>query len=201
VAHGALRTLFGNCPETNLHLFIENVSGPWERLLDGDADLIFHHIDKTDTRLEFIDLFPIQMIPVVAPSFLTIPVTDSITPEQMRDYVQCVLRDTARHSVTRNYAVVDGARNWTVNSNLTKREIILQGMGWGHLPTFLIEEELRNGRLIPITGQYFKGVSLDIVAARRRDAPHGPTANRIWQFIGEQRTKFLRLMRKKVRIR
>src|SRR5882757_1218014 len=95
---GLLRRFFDGCPGTRLHLHFEALSGPWERLFEGEADLILHHVDKADPRLEFIDLFAVRLVPVVAPSFLRFPITKAITPEQMRDYVQCVIRDTARRS-------------------------------------------------------------------------------------------------------
>ena len=181
-----LRRFFEGCPGTRLHLHFEAISGPWERLFDGDADLIFHHVDKSDPRLEFIDLFSVRIVPVVAPRLLRFPISDAITPEQMRDYVQCVIRDTARHSAARDYYLVEGARRWTVSDQLMKKEVILQGMGWGHLPTFLIEQELRDGRLLPITGRHFPGTEGAGVAARRRTSPHGPVASRLWRHIAEQ---------------
>src|SRR6266851_4083333 len=98
-----LRRFFDGCPGTRLHLHFEAVSGPWERLFDGEADLIFHYIEKSDPRLEFVDLFTFKIIPVVAPNFLRFPISKTITPEQMRDYVQCVIRDTATHSEPRDY--------------------------------------------------------------------------------------------------
>ena len=100
---GLLRRFFDACPGTRLHLHFEAISGPWERLFDGEADLIFHHIDKSDPRFEFIDLCAVQLVPVVAPNFLRFPDHGSITPEQMRDHVQCVIRDSARHSPARDY--------------------------------------------------------------------------------------------------
>src|SRR6202048_1376545 len=130
---GLLRRFFDGCPGTKLHLHFEAISGPVERLLDGEADLILHHIDKADPRLEFVDLFTVKVVPVVAPKFLRFPISKSITPEQMRDYVQCVIRDTARHSQPRDYFLVEGARSWTVSDQLMKKELILQGMGWGHM--------------------------------------------------------------------
>ena len=185
-----LRRFFDRCPGTRLHLHFEAISGPWERLFDDGADLIFHHIDKSDPRLEFIDLFAVKLVPVVAPSFLRFPISRAITPEQMRDYVQCVIRDSARHETARDYFLVEGARSWTVSDQLMKRELILQGMGWGHMPKYLIVQDLRRGRLLPITGRHLKGGEAELVAARRRNIPHGPIANRLWQFIGEQATKF-----------
>jgi DNA-binding transcriptional LysR family regulator len=181
-----LRRFFDGCPGTRLHLRFEAISGPWERLFDGEADLILHHIDKADPRFEFMDLFPTRVVPTVAPGFLRFPVSRQITPEKMRDYVQCVIRDTARHSPPRDYFLVEGARTWTVSDQLMKRELIIQGMGWGHLPKYLIEEDVREGRLLDITGKYLKGGQSELVAARRRDASHGPVATRLWRYIEEQ---------------
>ena len=135
---------------------------------------------------KLIDLCTIRVIPVVAPGFLRMPVSEQITPEQMRAYTQCVIRDTARHSARPNFYIIEGAPSWTVGDQLMKKELILQGMGWGHLPRYLIEDELASGKLLSIAGEYFKGGQVELVAARRRDAPHGPIANRLWQFIGEQ---------------
>jgi len=181
-----LRRFFDGCPGTRLHIHFEAISGPWERLIDGEADLILHHIDKSDPRFEFLDLFQVQLVPVVAPGFLRFPISRAITPEQMRDYVQCVIRDTSRRSPPRDYFLVEGARSWTVSDQLMKKELIVQGMGWGHMPRYLIEDELRDGRLLSIAGEYFKGGHAELVAARRRNAPHGPIANRLWQFIRDQ---------------
>jgi DNA-binding transcriptional LysR family regulator len=186
-----LRSFFDSRPGTKLHLHFEAISGPLERLLDGEADLILHHIDKSDPRLEFIDLFPVKIVPVVAPNFLKFPISKSITPEQMRDYVQCVIRDSARHSPPRDYYLVEGARNWTVGDQLMKRELILQGMGWGHMPGFLIEQDLREKRLLSITGKHFPGAHAELVAARLRDAPHGLIASRLWQYIADEAAKMI----------
>jgi DNA-binding transcriptional LysR family regulator len=188
---GLLRRFFDGCPGTRLHLHFEAITGPWERLLDDEADLILHHIDKSDPRLEFIDLFTVKLVPVVAPNFLRFPISRSITPEQMREYVQCVIRDTAQRTAPRDYYLVEGSRSWTVSDQLMKKELILQGMGWGHLPRYLIEQELRDASLLPIVGRNFKGGQVELVAARRRNMPHGPVANRLWHYIREQASAFL----------
>src|SRR5215467_3912575 len=189
-----LRRFFDGCPGTRLHLYFEAISGPWERLIDGEADLILHHIDKADPGFEFMDLFPVRLVPVVAPGFLRFPVSREITPEQMRDYVQCVIRDTARHSPGRDYYLVEGARSWTVSDQLMKRELILQGMGWGHMPIYLIEQDLRDKRLVDISGRHLRGGQVDVVAARRREAPHGPIAHRLWRYIEEQASAFVKTL-------
>lgn len=183
---GLLRRFFEQCPNTRLHLRFEALAGPLERLLDGDADLILHHIDKSDPRLDFVDLDAVRLIPVVAPGFLAFPVADDITPERMRDYPQCLIRDTARRLPHQNHYIIEGARHWTVSDQLMKREIILQGMGWGHLPTFLIARDLEDGRLLPITGPHLPGGTVALVAARLRSRARGPIADRLWRHIREE---------------
>ncbi|MBR2689441.1 MAG: LysR family transcriptional regulator [Aquamicrobium sp.] len=178
-----LSGFFTGRPNTRLDLHFETISGPWERLFEDEADLILHWVEKADARLEWIDLGTVSFVPVVAPGFLPFPLSGSVAPEQMRVLTQCIIRDTARTAQKANYYVVEGAPQCTVGDHLMKKEIILRGMAWGHLPRFMIGDELRDGRLLSIAGEHFPGVEIDLVAARRRDRPHGPVAARLWQHI------------------
>lgn len=180
---GLLSRFFEQCPATRLHLHFEAVGGPVERLLDGDADLILHRVDRGESRIESLDLLPVPFIPVVAPGFLPASARQPITPRLLCDYTQCVMRDTARHTPARNYFMIEGAHQCTVADQQMKKEVILQGMGWGHLPRFLIEEELRDGRLLDITSRHLPGSTEALVAARRSDRPQGPVLNRLWKFL------------------
>ncbi|ATB41353.1 transcriptional regulator [Cystobacter fuscus] len=178
-----LRRFSDDFPHTQLHLHFDSLSGPLERLFDQDADLIFHDHDRSDPHLDSIELFGVELIPVVAPGFLPFPITDGLTPEDMRNHVQCVIRDSARRLPPQDYFVVDGARRWTVGDQWMKKELILRGMGWGHMPRFMIEQELKDGRLLSIAGRYLKRFRREIVAARLHHVPRGPVAKRLWEYI------------------
>jgi hypothetical protein len=56
---------------------------------------------------------------------------------------------------------------------------------------FLIDQDLREKRLFDITGKHLRGGTAEIVAARRREAPHGPIANRLWSYIEERAKAFV----------
>ncbi len=183
---GLLRRFFDTCPGTRLHLHFEAISGPWERLQEGEADLIFHRVNKSNASLEYMNLGNVDLIPVVAPGFLKFPISKAITPAQLQDYVQCIIRDSARKASQIDYYLVSGAPSWTVSDQLMKREVILQGMGWGHMPDFLVNEDIRSGRLLRINGKHLSGGRVELVAARRRNVPHGPVAERLWRYVGEQ---------------
>jgi DNA-binding transcriptional LysR family regulator len=183
---GLLRRFFDASPATQLDLHFEALGGPNERLFDGTADLILHYVDKADPRIEFVDLLRIDVIPVVAPGFLKFPVGEAITPEDMRPYAQCVIRGSARAGPSQDYYLIEGARRWTVSDQLMKKELIVQGMGWGHMPAFLVADELADGRLLSIEGRQFRRRRVSLVAARRRDSVKGPVAERLWRHIAEE---------------
>ena len=180
---GLLGRFFGHCPGTRLQLYFEAVTGPWERLFDDEADLILHRIDKRDPRLEWVDLATVPLVPVISPGLLTAKAARAIGPEQLRAFTQCVMRDSARHSPPHDYFMIEGAPQCTVPDQLMKKELILQGLGWGHMPRFLVAEEIADGRLLAITNRNLPGGSEELVAARRRDRPHGPVAEQLWRYL------------------
>jgi len=126
----------------------------------------------------------VTLTPVAAPGFVDAPATEAA--DRLKSKVQCVIRDTARHSQPRDYFLVEGARQLTVSDQLMKRELIVQGMGWGHLPDYLIADDLAGGRLVALSGPGLTGGRAEIVAARRRDVAHGPVAERLWDHIAAQ---------------
>ncbi|MDH5823651.1 LysR family transcriptional regulator [Luteimonas sp. RD2P54] len=187
-----LGEFFARHPDTRLNLHYEAVAGPWERLLDDRADLAVHRADTRDARLEWIDLGAVSLVPVAAPGFLPFPVTRSITPERMRRLTQCILRDSATRRPDRDHYVVQGAPQCTVADHAMKKELIVGGMAWGHLPRFMIEEELRDGRLVSLAGRHFPGIDETLAAVRRRDRPHGPIAEALWDRLRRRSGTLLR---------
>lgn len=176
-----LRRFAKGNPYTRLNLFFGNLLGPNELLFDGKADLIIHHIDKSDPRYEYRDFCKVKVLPVVAPDFFDIPITKSLRYEELRDYTQCLIRDTATHTVKANRFVIENAPHITVGDQYTKKEVILQGMGWGHMPLFLIEKEFNCGHLVSIEGKYIKSIQREIVIARLSEKIQGVMAERLWQ--------------------
>jgi DNA-binding transcriptional LysR family regulator len=182
---GLIAHFFAKSLHTRLHLHFETVGGPIERLKARDADLMFHRVDMTDPQSEWIALCKVRLIPVAAPSLLPVSVSlaRTLRPEHLRDYTQCVMRDSARVPRDESFLVVEGAHQITVADQFMKKDVILQGLAWGHLPDFLIDGEMRSGALKSIAGRYFPGHTEMVVAARRSDGAHGPVAQRLWAYL------------------
>jgi DNA-binding transcriptional LysR family regulator len=175
-----LARFFVTCPHTRLNLHFETVGGPMERLKAGEADLILHRVEMTDPSLEWIALGKVRLIPVAAPGLLPKPLPKALREEHLREHAQCVMRDSARTPSDAHFLVVEGARQITVPDQTMKKDVILQALAWGHLPDFLIKEELRIGALKSLAGRWLPGHTETVVAARRRNAVHGPVAQRLW---------------------
>lgn len=186
-----LSRFFAAHPRTRLHLHFETVGGPSERLLDGEADLILHAVDRNDPRLERLDVGKVRFVPVAAPGFLPFAIKRTIRQEDMRAYTQCIIRDSARHSPGRPYYVIEGAHQCTVPDQQMKKQVILQGLAWGHLPDFLIGKELGKGSLVSLAGRYLTGSVEQLAAARRAGRPHGPVANALWSHLQEKGSRIV----------
>lgn len=177
---GTLKRFFEASSGTRLTLLFEAISGPWERLQNGECDLIFHHLDKPSPTIESVELFEVKLVPVAAPQFLGQLPVESLVPADLRPYVQCIIRDTSKHPSDANYYLIEGAPTCTVPDQLMKRELIVQGLAWGHMPYHLVAGDLEENRLVSLEGRHLKGATLKHYAARLRDAAHGPVAQRLW---------------------
>lgn len=186
---GTLKRFFDASSGTRLTLLFEAISGPWERLKNGDCDLIFHHLDKPSPAIEAVELFEVKLVPVAAPGFLKQPPHESLTPDDLRPYVQCIIRDTSKQRSEANYYLIEGAPTCTVPDQLMKRELIVQGLAWGHMPYHLVARDLEEHRLVSLEGRHLQGATLKHYAARLRDAAHGPVAQRLWSQLLEQGTR------------
>ncbi|ARU58901.1 transcriptional regulator [Oleiphilus messinensis] len=178
-----LKRFFQAHPGTQLNLLFENLRGPNDRLLAGEADLIVHHIDKTDTRYEYFPFLQVTIKPVAAPDFLVGQELNRLMYSDLESLTQCVVRDTSEHPDETSYHVMKNTPKVMVGDQYTKREVIRQGVAWGHMPDFLVEDDIDAGRLLALAGHHVRNHKIDIVIARRSDAEIGPIANNLWTLL------------------
>ena len=181
-----LSAFFADLPGTRLHLDHEAVGGPAERLREGTADIVFHRVERADLTIERIDLQEVRLLPVAAPGFLPDELVTRAEPQHLRAFTQCVIRDTARGGGREDHFLVEGAHRCTVPDHAMKRDLILHRMAWGHLPDFLIADDLAAGRLIRVGGPALPGATEVVAAIRRVDRASGPVAERLWRHIAER---------------
>ena len=178
---GVLKQCESTFPLTKLTLISEYMQGGLESLLNDQVDLALIPIEQWDTRVEYIPFPSVPFIRVVAPQFLKLHKGSSITFKSLENHTQVVLQSNLNEKTKPNFSVLEGGKHWFVSEMQTKKEIILAGVGWGGLPVYLIEEELKRGELVPlnIKGSPTK-IQIETGLARKTGMPFGKVANFIW---------------------
>lgn len=180
-----LGKFYNENPGIVINLHSGNISGPGEKLLSGQADLIFHHINNCDPRLEYEKFCDVEIIPVISKDVSDLSITNKIKYEDINQVPQCVIRCTASKITGESYFVCPNSPHINVEDQLTKKELILQGIAWGHMPLFMVKEELESGALVSIAGRYIKKNKLVIYMARLESDNKNTLAIKFWNFFNE----------------
>lgn len=141
---------FGQKAPTRIRLQRETLSGTWEALASGRADLAIGVADQPASvaGLQSAPLGEIPFIFVVAPGHPLAAIEGPVTDELLRPHRMVALADSARQMTPMTVGLLPGQEVLTVPSMAIKIEAQLRGLGCGYLPAPLIQEALRSGRLI-----------------------------------------------------
>lgn len=168
-------------PHTELIIYSEVLSGGRERLLHDEVDLAIMPMHNEHPELIHEPLLDVHMIPVCAPGYLS---EYTIANEQaLRPYRQIILSDTAKTIEKLSHGVVSDGSQWVVTELQIKKDIILQGLGWGYLPDPMVKSELQNGNLRSIKMLNTSNQSIPISLIRHQTKPMGPLTHMIWDTL------------------
>lgn len=179
---GVLKSCGQAFPETRLDLLAESGSdGPLDRLKKKEADLAVVTYFEEHPNFESIPLLFFKFFPVAASSHPLAQYDTEIPYEDLKDYVQVILAEL-ENNAKENYWFVDEGRHWRVNDYHTRKDIILEGLGWGTLPDFNIKYELKDNKIKPLKiKNYFHSGKSQICVIRRANELHGPVAQHLWE--------------------
>ncbi|OFZ13830.1 MAG: hypothetical protein A2X86_20120 [Bdellovibrionales bacterium GWA2_49_15] len=173
-----LKKFFNQHPQTKLQLSFEVLHGTLERLSDGEVDFAVTPIFEKHSDFESALLTTTKMIPVMRSDLMK---GKNITDATLREYTQVILSDSSRHSEKISMGVLDGGKNITLSEISFKKEMILQGLGWGSLPYDMIKTELAQKILIPIKTNLIREREIKIYLVHHMKKPMGPVAQMLWK--------------------
>jgi DNA-binding transcriptional LysR family regulator len=130
--------------------------------------------------LERRPIADLELVPVVAPGHALALRQGPIETAALAESVQIVLGEH-RAEAGRTPADERGVfspRTWRVVDLTTKWAFIAGGLGWGHMPEHLVREDIRSGRLVPLSLAVWGGAPprRSLVLVWRRHAVLGPVA-------------------------
>jgi DNA-binding transcriptional LysR family regulator len=140
----ALRNAFPLMPVT---MITEGLGGPEQSLRDGTVRFAIYALMATRAKdLHAEQLTEVEMVPVVATSHPLASAPEPVSRDIVEAQTQLVLID--RSPLTLNTSNnVFSTRIWRFADIATRLDYLLAGFGWCHMPTWLIEDHIREGRL------------------------------------------------------
>ena len=173
-------------PTTRLTMFSENNLGSLDRIKTGQAAMAIMPWVTPSTGMESLLFLNLTMQTVVSGDSHLLDKYKIVPKQVMKGYSQVVINDSSRNPSNKKYGVLEGGDQWKVNDYQTKKQIILQDMGWGSLPEHFMADELKQGLLVPIEVQGLKPVvDIPIHVVRQVNEAGGPVAQRLWQLFND----------------
>ncbi len=139
----------GGPPPTRLKMRIEVLSGTWEALLHGQADLAIGAPAQTPGgSIHCEPLAELEMLFCVAPHHPLAALPEPLSVHQLAEHRVIAVADTARQLPPMTVGIVPGQDVLTLPSLAAKLEGLLRGLGCGALPTPMVQRHLDAGRLV-----------------------------------------------------
>ena len=177
----ALRVMRQDYPSVAIRLAFEPLGGPLTALLAGSSTLaVITGENFRDPRVVLQGLASIEIVAVAAAGHPLATRIDeqAIEVAELADHLQIVQVDPTTLTQGRDFGVLS-PQTCRVGSQDTKHAMILAGLGWGRLPSWQVERDLREGRLVRLhtkdLGRQARA-GTQAYLAHRLDEPLGPAA-------------------------
>jgi len=140
----------GSAAGTRLRLRTEVMTGLWEALVSGQADLAIGITMGTPPQvgIEIAPLGEIDFVFAVAPHHPLAAATQPITDEALVQHRAVAVADSAQRLSPRTVNLLPGQDVLTVSSVQAKIEAHLRCLGCGFVPEPLVREHVEAGRLV-----------------------------------------------------
>ena len=179
-----LKNFFAKHPGTRLVLQFEVLSGTVERLIDGDVSIAITPRPQVEYTFDSRAMTKTKMISVISTQL--VKNEKKITDAFLREHNQIILADSARRISKVDTGILEGSKNLTVSDIGFKKELILQGLGWGGLPYDLVKAEIAAKKLTVIKTPLVKGRDIEIFMVRDASKPMGPVMKELWERVEEE---------------
>ena len=164
-----IKTLNGRS-DTEISLMTEVLSGTWETLERGEADIViapslhFNHTPEINSQFLYhqISYF------VAAKDHPIHQEDEPFSDESRQKYRGVAMAGTAKERAQVTVQLLERQQRLRVSTLRDKKQAILYGLGIGSLPLYAIEKELDSGDLVVVANSVPQQV--DMIMAWRRDA-------------------------------
>jgi len=184
-AVGSFRDAF---PHTPLRLDVEVLGAVIEPVLKGTAHIgVIGTLPLVPDNMRSEPLLDVPMVTVVAPAHPLASYKGVIPKSELQKHVQLVLTDRSTLSQGQSYGVY--SKNiWRLADMGAKHAFLRAGFGFGHMPMFMVEDDIASEKLRVIHIWMPAGTNLlmPMQAVYRKDAPPGPAGRWLIQSLKQK---------------
>jgi DNA-binding transcriptional LysR family regulator len=167
-------------PQTLILVSVDTLAGI-EKIESGNVDIAISEVAADSIQFQSKTSMEVDMVPVHSAQH-ALKEYDSISEKALLQYPQIVLKSSGTQSVE-DRGVVQMAKHWIVSDMSMKKQLIVDGFGWGYLPRHLIEAELDNGELCVLECESMPVRSVCLHSLRRHSEKMGPVEAAIWELF------------------
>lgn len=165
-------------PNTKLNLSLDILSEAERKVLNKTTQIGVSHFIHEPNSLEMVPITTVNMLPVMNKDLFK---EKKVRHESdLQEIDQIVVRDKNGPKGV-SFGLLEAGKKWQLLDANFKREIILAGLGWGHLPEQSIEREIKEKKLVVLN---FDGVhprELKVNLIRLKKQQLGPIAKKLWE--------------------
>lgn len=164
-------------PNTKLNLGFDILSETERRVLEREAQIGITHFISDHNSLEVLPITTVKMIPVMSRELYKERKVKH--QKDLMEIEQIVIGDKNPRGAS--FGLLDEGKKWRLNDSNFKRDIILAGLGWGHLPDHNITRELAEKKLVVLEFEDIHPRDLVINLIRHKRHQLGVVANILWE--------------------
>ncbi len=182
-----LRTLQKEFPTAAINLRITSMQGGENLVLERVCVLAvtIQNVPEVDPdAMERHWLCEAKMVTVCASSHPLASTPEPIPLDEFGRHIQVVVTDN-QPGTEKTQQGVAGKRQWLVNDLGAKRDLLKAGLGWGHLPWHLVDEDLASGQLVELERRAWHLGPLTFMVSRRRGDDLSPCESRLVELLGK----------------
>lgn len=166
-------------PQTSIELKFITYEDPTELLVTGDADIVISSYKTPVEQTERFKWNKVEFMPVAAAGHQA--TNPGLTEEDLHNFTYLVVggRNTLAKKMPRSQ--VENLNVWHITDFLIKKELLVNGLGWGYMPKQIIKRELAEGQLVKVPAKNTLVKELDII--RKRTNYYGKASQYLWQLL------------------
>lgn len=163
-------------PGTPLRLFVEALGGGYKPILNGSAGIgILGSLPVMPSSLTGERLTGVSLVMVAAPDHPLAQFKGMVPKSELSKHVQLVLTDRSELSDGHEFGVMSPS-TWRLGDLFAKHAFLLDGLGWGSMPSHVVTRDISEGRLVELSIEDVPpgGLALPMFGVYPTSAPPGP---------------------------